>query len=321
MSETNFDWDDLRLFLAVAKSGGLAGAVESTGKSAPTLGRRMLSLEKRLGQELFERQARGYILTQSGQDLLDTALNLEQGISPILSSVKEPSPQRVKISAGTWVTHLLSQHISALLADDAVVLQFISADHALDFSHREAVIGVRNQRPREIALAGRQVGEVAFAVYATSPEIDTWVSVVGTTPSANWVREQLSHAQTNHKRIDQDCSTHDSVLSKLKRDHPYIEVTDPRNAMDMAISGAAKVVLPTFIGDATTGLVRVTGTIDVLSHTQWLVTHHEERHVPEVRRVIERIQTVLSATNSLAATKAPSVINAHAKPTAQVKSA
>ena len=303
MNETNFDWDDLRLFLAVAKSGGLAGAVESTGKSAPTLGRRMLALEKRLGKELFERQARGYILTQSGQDLLDKTLSLEQGISPILSSVKGSSLQRVKISAGTWVTHLLSQHVATLLADDAVVLQFISADHALDFSHREAVIGVRNQRPSEIALAGRQVGEVAFAVYAVSPEINTWVSVVGTTPSANWVREQLSLAQTVYEQTDQDRSTQGLVTSDLltpdpSSDHRYIEVTDPRNAMDIAISGAAKVVIPTFVGDATAGLVRVTETIDALSHTQWLVTHHEERHVPEVRRVIERIHTVLSATNA-----------------------
>lgn len=276
MNETNFDWDDLRLFLAVAKSGGLAGAVASTGKSAPTLSRRMLSLEKRLGQELFERQARGYLLTQYGQELLDKTLRLEQGINPILSSVKGSVRRRVKISAGTWVTQLLSQHVASLLADDEVVLQFISADHALDFSHREAVIGVRNQRPSEIALAGRQVGEVRFAVYAASTDIQVWASVVGTTPSANWLREQLSRSSA-----DEAC----------------IEVTDPRNALDMAIAGAVRVVLPTFVGDATSGLVRISDPIDDLSHTQWLVTHHEERHVPEVRRVIERVYAVLSATN------------------------
>lgn len=276
MNETNFDWDDLRLFLAVAKSGGLAGAVASTGKSAPTLSRRMLSLEKRLGQELFERQARGYLLTQYGQELLDKTLRLEQGINPILSSVKGSARRRVKISAGTWVTQLLSQHVASLLADDEVILQFISADHALDFSHREAVIGVRNQRPSEIALAGRQVGEVKFAVYAASPDIKVWASVVGTTPSANWLREQLSQSSA-----DETC----------------IEVTDPRNALDMAIAGAVRLVLPMFVGDATSGLLRISDPIAALSHTQWLVTHHEERHVPEVRRVIERVYAVLSATN------------------------
>ena len=55
MNETKFDWDDLRLFLAVAREGGLAAAAEKSGKSAPTLGRRMLALEQRIGQELFKR--------------------------------------------------------------------------------------------------------------------------------------------------------------------------------------------------------------------------------------------------------------------------
>ncbi len=66
MNETNFDWDDLRLFLAVAREGGLAAASASTGKSPPTLGRRMLALERRLGLELFERLPRGYALTDQG---------------------------------------------------------------------------------------------------------------------------------------------------------------------------------------------------------------------------------------------------------------
>jgi DNA-binding transcriptional LysR family regulator len=46
MNETSFDWDDLRLFLAVAREGGLAAAAAITEKSAPTLGRRMLGLEQ-----------------------------------------------------------------------------------------------------------------------------------------------------------------------------------------------------------------------------------------------------------------------------------
>ena len=272
MNETNIDWDDLRLFLAVAKQGGLAGAVEPTGKSAPTLGRRMLGLEQHLGKELFERQARGYRLTAHGQELLDKVLSLENDILPMLSPVKGSSVRRVKISAGTWVTQLLSQHVASLLANDTIILQFISADHALDFSHREAVIGVRNHRPTEIALAGRQAGKVEFAVYASSETVETWVCVVGSTPSANWVREQVGNAVC-------------------------IEVTNPRNALDIALSGVAKVVLPIFIGDRAEGLIRVGGTVDSLAHTQWLVTHHEERHVPEVRRVIERIHRLLLSTN------------------------
>ncbi len=47
------NWDDLRLFLHVAEQGGLAGAAEKTGVSAPTLGRRMLALERASGRALL----------------------------------------------------------------------------------------------------------------------------------------------------------------------------------------------------------------------------------------------------------------------------
>jgi len=268
MNETNFDWDDLRLFLAVARLGGLAAASESTGKSAPTLGRRMLALEQQLGQDLFERLPRGYELTDNGKLLLETVTKLETEISPLTSSSKGSNVRRVKISAGTWVTHFLSQHVAQLLEEKSVVVQFIAADHVLDIPHREVVIGIRNQRPNQISLAGRRIQKIQFAVYAANKSINTWARVLGSTPSAQWVRENAGDA-------------------------PYIEVSHPRNALDMAQAGAVKAILPTFIGDANEALVRVSKPIEELEHMQWLVTHHEERHAPEVRLVIDWIEKAL----------------------------
>lgn len=49
MSEAKAGWDDLHLFLAVAREGGLSPAARATGRSAATLGRRMLALERAMG--------------------------------------------------------------------------------------------------------------------------------------------------------------------------------------------------------------------------------------------------------------------------------
>ncbi|WP_051337366.1 helix-turn-helix domain-containing protein [Leisingera daeponensis] len=103
MNETKLDWDDLRLFLAVAREGGLAAAAASTGKSPPTLGRRMLALERRLGHDLFRRLARGYELTKDGRALVGTAEALESRILSLTTKAASSVPT-VKISAGTWVT-------------------------------------------------------------------------------------------------------------------------------------------------------------------------------------------------------------------------
>lgn len=70
-------------------------------------------------------------------------------------------------------------------------------------------------------------------------------------------------------------------------------MTSPRNALDLALAGTARAVLPTFIGSEINELKQVSALIDELEHEQWLVTHHEDRFVPEVRRVIDRTYAVL----------------------------
>ena len=269
MNETNFDWDDLRLFLAIAREGGLGPASASTGKSPPTLGRRMLALERRLGLELFRRLPRGYELTEQGHHFLNKVTVIENEIVPLADAEKR-RPPIVKISAGQWVTDFLCRKATEIVEGNQVLLRFIAADHVLDIGRREAVIGVRNRRPDQIGLAGRRIGRVQFAVYAVDNEISTWARVIATTPSARWLDEKMGDA-------------------------PSIEVTNSRNALDLALAGVARVVLPTFVGNVQNGLRQVTAPIDALDHEQWLVTHDEDRFLPEVRRVIERTYTVLKA--------------------------
>lgn len=268
MDEKNFDWDDLRLFLAIAREGGLTAAAASTGKSPPTLGRRMVDLEHRLSRDLFRRMARGYVLTEDGEDLLRTAETLEREIDPLLHSAEDAIPN-VKVSAGTWVTHHLCNHVQEIVGSDRIRLRFIAADGVLDIGHREAVIGIRNQRPEGGGLAGRKVGKVQFAAYTGEGTNAPWARVLGKTPSAKWVQA--------HTHL-QDC----------------IEVTSPRTALDLALAGQARAVLPTFIGDNYEGLARISPPIDELDHDQWLATHHEDRYLPAVRKVIDRIHAILS---------------------------
>ncbi len=268
MDEAKFDWDDLRLFLSVAREGGLAAAAASTGKSPPTLGRRMLALERRLGCDLFRRMARGYELTDEGQDLLAKATTLENQLRPMIETDPDQALPVVKVSAGIWVTRLLCAHVPELTGSDRIRLRFIAADEKVDIGRREALIGIRNQQPEGIGLAGRRITRIRFAAYARHDNIETWARVIGTTPSAKWVQETAR--QTN-----------------------AIEVTSPRNALDLALRGTARVVLPTFVGAQLEELKQVSPLIKELEHDQWLVTHNEDRFLPEVRKVIDRIFVIL----------------------------
>lgn len=274
MNETMMNWQDLQFFLSVARTGGLAGASQLTGKSAPTLSRRMLALESNTGQELFERHSHGYTLTSDGENLLELAMKLEALISPISQGLEKRAGRLIKVSAGSWMTRALCQQVHQILKPaETARLRFISAEHRLDITHRETIIGIRNERPQSQTLATRKIGQVKFAGYAVDAKIRQWLPVKGTTPSARWLNEQ-------------------SV------DKAQVEVTSPTNALDLALAGAGRVLLPMFVGKTHPQMQQVTPAIAELSHDQWLVVHQDDRHHPDVRSVINNIYTVAKQLTS-----------------------
>lgn len=260
--------DDLKLFLAVCQAGGLAGAVAETGQSAPTLSRKMTGLERQTGKRLFLRGNQGFALTADGRVLRDEAEALT-GISRRLARwTSSDAPARVRITAGTWTSSWLARHMASFWKDGAGwVPEFLSSNAALDISRREADIGIRNRRPEQGWLAGRRLRQIEFAEYGTDEAVHGFVTLsasASATPSTRWV-------------------------SAHRADAVVTTVTDMRLAVDLAQSGVARVVLPTFAADGISGLSRLSGPIDELTHEEWLVTHHEARHDPPVRCAIDAL--------------------------------
>lgn len=268
MNETS--WDDLRLFLAVAREGGLSRASQTTGRSPATLSRRMLGLEQAKGQTLFVRHDRGYTLTADGQTLLGALSEIEAQLAAAVRPVTEDAKPSIKISAGSWTTLMLMDHLGQLTGTPSdVVLRFVSAEAVLDMPHRAVAIGIRNHRPTASNLAGRQVGRAHFAPYATTSAPALWIKVIADTPSAKWVADHVGR--------DVAC-----------------EVTAPRNSLDLALAGHGIALLPTFIGKAHPVLEQRGDPIEALTHDRWIVTHQDDRHRPDVRRVVDRIYDVFA---------------------------
>lgn len=262
-------WDDLSAFLAVARGGGLSAAARSTGSSAPTLGRRMRALERTVGRELFVRRSHGYDLTDVGRAMLAELESIAGRIERITARPAADGPPLVKLSAGTWTTLALVRRLRDLLADPQDVrIRFLSVEDILSISRREAVIGIRNRQPVEKGLAGRKLARVHFAPYAAPGAAEGWIKVHADTPSARWV-------------------------SSVPGNRIAHEVSHPRLALDMALMGAGRIILPTFIGDSEDGLERVGELIPEISHDQWLVTHDDDRSLPEIRRTIDRVVGIL----------------------------
>lgn len=272
MSEEIRNWDDLHLFLAVAREGGLSAASRTSRRSAATLGRRMLALERSMGRELFIRHDRGYELTVDGRRLLDNLVDIENRLDRLTAPPDRKERPLVKVSAGSFTTMVLLDHLDEITGTPPDIrLRFLSAENILDIPHREVVIGFRNRRPTEESLAGRKLARVEFAPYASATAPQRWIRVLADTPSARWLDRTVGN---------------DAVC----------EVNAPRNSLDLALAGKGIALLPTFIGDRQATLQRMGSTITELAHDQWIVTHHDDRHLPEVRRTIDRVCRVLDGS-------------------------
>ncbi|MCV0424115.1 MAG: LysR family transcriptional regulator [Roseibium sp.] len=273
----NLDWENLRLFLAVAKAGGLAGAAEKTGVSAATLGRRVSSLERSLNVRLVEREARGYVLTAAGRELVLQLEGMDQAASSI-STWRESgrTRRRVRISAGDWTTRLLMDNIDAFWMPDAAwVPEFLADPHNRDVARRQIDIGIRSRRPKQEWLAGQKIGVVRFAAYqARSVSADGEIGWIGLVedeahfPTGLWLKE-------NHG------------------DEITITVNKASLALSLVRKGQVRMLLPMFVGEAFEDLVRISEPIDRLQTERWLVMHQDERHEPLVRQAVSALARFL----------------------------
>jgi DNA-binding transcriptional LysR family regulator len=287
----DISWDDLNLFLDVARLGGLSAATATTGLSAATLGRRVTALERQIGEPLFVRRQTGYVLTQAGEEVLRRAEDVEAAMRGLTRWRDGNLGERIiRVSAGSWTSAFLAQHIGQLWnVEDGIRVELATAFEKVDIGRRAADLGVRSARPTEANLAGRQIGKVAHALYAGRHLINgvragMFVGATGEAANIASARWLMAH----------------------HGDRIGVRGNDVHSVRELVAAGAGLSVFPCFVGDSDPRLVRVAGgPIPELTTEQWLVSHHEERHRPEVRRVADRIAALMREHGALFRGEAP----------------
>jgi DNA-binding transcriptional LysR family regulator len=280
----SIDWADLRLFLDVARLGGLSAATETTGLSAATLGRRVTALEHQIGEPLFHRSYSGYALTLAGEELLRRAEDVEAAMTSLTRWRDGTLGDRVvRISCGAWTTDFLTSRIGDIwTAADPFRLEFVTAYEKIDIGRRNADIGIRNERPTEPNLAGRLTNKVAYAIYSGRNLINgvkagLFVGMTGDGANLQSSRWLMAH----------------------HGDRIGVRANDAYSLRELVAAGAGLTVIPCFAGDNDKRLVRVATPIPELLQEQWLVSHQDERHTREVRTVLERLATLLRSHAAL----------------------
>lgn len=145
------DWDDLRIFLAVARSDSLSGAGRRLKIDPATVGRRIARLEDAVGARLFAKSPQGYALTEEGARLIPHAEQAEAALEDAREALSGPEGLQGQIRIGApdgCANYLLPQVLAAICDDNpGLEVQIVALPRVFNLSKREADMAIAVSRP------------------------------------------------------------------------------------------------------------------------------------------------------------------------------
>lgn len=277
----NFNWDDLKHLLAVARHGSTLAAGRSLGVDQSTVQRRLMELERRIGRALVQRQPTGYRLTEFGLALLPYAERIEQAVKAfelhIVTAAADisgvirvtcPEPIVLRITQST-----LLDRFHALYP--ALQVHFVMSDKYVDLLKGEADVAFRSGDTDDSELVGRKIGDSLWAVYASR----TYIERHG---RPERLEDLAQHALVG---FDDTMAKH-RIAAWLHRIAPAAVLVARSNSVlglvYSAKAGVGVAPLPTALGDSEADLVRVIEPVAELSRIWRILTTPELRRTPRV---------------------------------------
>ena len=171
------NWDDLRLFLAVAREQSLSAAGKLLRLDPATLGRRMARLELAVQATLFVKSPQGYALTEAGAELLDRAETAEQAMRAATAGLPMPSDQlsgQIRIGAPDGAANYLLPQVCAAIARDNpdLDIQIVALPRVFNLSRREADMAIGVSAPTAGRLVVQKITDYKLHLAAAQSYLD-----------------------------------------------------------------------------------------------------------------------------------------------------
>jgi len=171
------DWDRVRIFLEVARTGQILGAAKRLKLNHATVARQLSALEKDLKTKLVNRQTTGSSLTPAGVALLAAAERAESELLRIgseLTSAADNLSGTVRIGAPDGLgNYFLADQLGAFaVANPDLVVQLVPLPRAFSLAKREADIVVTLERPEEGRLVATKLTDYTLSVYASAAYLE-----------------------------------------------------------------------------------------------------------------------------------------------------
>ena len=167
------DWDKLKIFHTVAEASSFTKASTILNLSQSAISRQIQSLENELKIKLFERHARGLVLTDNGKYLFKTAHDIISKLKDVeatLSNEKDKITGKLTVTTvvsfgTTWLTPRIQEFMSL---HPGIEVELIFDDKELDLSTRQADIGIWMRRPKQLNYIQKKFVNFNYHIYGSN---------------------------------------------------------------------------------------------------------------------------------------------------------
>ncbi|MDH6165010.1 DNA-binding transcriptional LysR family regulator [Variovorax boronicumulans] len=280
MNDTPMEWSDVKVFLAIARTGTLMAAARQIGLSQPTMGRRLKALEASLSLTLFQRTSDGFVLTAEGESVLGHAERMEEqalAFQRELEGREQRLEGSLRVSSSDWFgVYVLSPMLAGFIRQHpGVSVELLTDARLLNLARREADLVFRIQPFDEPYILQRKLMRTEYALFgadgrkAPKPGDGTGTALVTLDtayrdfPDVVWLRRMLPNARVAF------ASNSREVQARL------------------CAAGTGLAVLPVALGDQTPGLRRIDLGEAPPGRDVWLGYHRDLRRLARLRALID----------------------------------
>jgi DNA-binding transcriptional LysR family regulator len=276
------DWDNLRIFLAIARAGQILGAAKALHLNHATVARRLDALEDSMGTKLFERRTTGTVMTPAGEKLL---IRVERMESELLQADTASNAIDGVVRVGApdgFGTFHLAPHLARLANQHPqLTIQLVPLPRTFSLSRREADIIVTIERPKLGRAIIKKLTDYSLSVYAAKSYLERTGLIRERSDLENRLFITYVEDIAYSRALD-----YTADLAKLMPRH--YECGSVIAQMEAVRAGEGVGILHDYAAASYPDLMRVLPDMR-FSRTYWLMSHpdtHDTRRVSEVYHAI-----------------------------------
>ena len=284
------NWDDLRVFLCVARHNNLDTAAAVLHQDPTTLGRRIRRLETAIGATLFERSRKGHLLTSTGTWMFEQAEKIEHIVTDIDESIAG-EVERVSGIVRLSVTEAFGNLVIApalihlMQAYPHLKIELVANSGFLSVSKREADMAILLSRPTRGRLVINKLTDYELKLYATPAYLAAHEGI--TDPV------QL-HKHTLIGYVDDliyspSLRYYDDIDTGL---HPELTSSSLLAQTQLARSGCGIAMLPKFVGAKESDLKLVLADKVSITRSFWLAVHEDIFEHARIKAVVSFLKAL-----------------------------